>query len=136
MAFPLAALLPFADKILDLIPDPEAKAKAKAELFKEERKHELELLSTQMTAIVTEAQSEDPWTSRARPTFLYVVYFLILSSVPMGFVFAFAPDTAQAVTEGFKAWLAAIPDTLYTLMGVGYLGYTGARSFDKRKNDH
>jgi len=32
-----------------------------------------------------------------------------------------------------KLGLAAIPDSLYTLFGAGYLGYTGARSFDKIK---
>ena len=28
---------------------------------------------------------------------------------------------------------AAIPESIITLFGVGYLGYTGARSYDKFK---
>ena len=133
MAFSLAAIMPLAEKILDFIPDPEAKRAAKLEMLRAERQHELELLSVQMSAIVAEAQSEDPWTSRARPSFLYVCYILILSSLPMGILFWIDPDSANAVATGFKTWLQGIPTELYTLMGAGYLGYTGARSYDKRK---
>jgi len=34
-----------------------------------------------LSAIMAEANSHDPWTSRARPTFLYVIYGVILLSV-------------------------------------------------------
>jgi hypothetical protein len=37
------------------------------------------------------------------------------------------------VAEGFKAWLDAIPKELYGLFGVGYVGYTGARTYEKYK---
>lgn len=133
MAFQFAALMPLAEKLLSFIPDPAAREAARAEMLKSEREHEMNMLSVQMSAIVAEAQSEDKWTSRARPSFLYLVYILILWSLPMSVVFVFAPEAAQAVVEGFKLWLEAIPTELYTLMGAGYLGYTGARSFDKRK---
>jgi hypothetical protein len=120
-------------KIIDkVIPDPAAKDAAKLALLKAQQDGELEGVKAQLSAIVTEAQSADPWTSRARPAFLYVVYALILAAIPMGIVSAFSPDTAAAVTAGFKAWLAAIPESIVTLFGVGYLGYTGARSLDKR----
>ena len=33
-----------------------------------------------------EAQAEDPWISRARPTFLYVMYALLLWAIPMGLI--------------------------------------------------
>ncbi len=80
-----------------------------------------------------EAKSADPWTSRARPSFLYVVYTFILAAIPMGFLFAFEPETAEAVTEGVRLWLAAIPGEMWALFGAGYLGYSGMRSYDKRK---
>ena len=35
--------------------------------------------------------------------------------------------------DGFNGWLSAIPEEIITLFGVGYLGYTGARSYDKFK---
>lgn len=122
---PIFALL---DK---LIPDPQAREKAKLQLMQSEGQQALQEIQASLSAIVAEGQSADPWTSRARPAFLYVVYTLLLASIPMGIVFAGAPDTARAVTEGFRAWLAAIPEPIIQLFGIGYLGYTGARSFDK-----
>lgn len=80
-----------------------------------------------------EAQSQDPWTSRARPTFLYVVYIFILSSIPFGVLFAIVPEVAGGVVNGVSAWLRAIPDEMWGLFGVGYLGYTGARTYEKKK---
>ena len=35
--------------------------------------------------------------------------------------------------DGFKLWLHAIPEPVLTLFGIGYLGYTGARTVDKWK---
>lgn len=78
--------------------------------------------------IRAEAQSPDKWTSRARPTFLYVMYAMILVAIPFSLFFAFRPDKAKLVAEGMQLWLAALPDQLYWLFGAGYLGYTGARS--------
>lgn len=87
----------------------------------------------QLTAIVAEAKSSDKWTSRARPSFLYVMYVLILFSIPMGILSAFKPDMAIQIAAGMKAWLAAIPDGLWGVFGAGYLGYVGAREFGKTK---
>lgn len=88
-------------------------------------------MATAMSAIIAEAQSADPWTSRARPSFLYVIYTMILMSIPMGVLSAFEPEIAQRIAAGMKAWLAAIPDELYVLFGAGYLGYAYSRSKDK-----
>jgi len=87
----------------------------------------------QLSAILAEAKSADPWTSRARPTFLYVVYLMILMGIPIGILSVFSPDSATQIATGLRSWLAAIPTELYTLFGVGYLGYTGARTWDKVK---
>lgn len=67
---------PIAKLIDKIIPDPEARDRAKLELLKLEGTQEMEAIRTQMTAIVAEANSLDPWTSRARPSFLYVMYAL------------------------------------------------------------
>lgn len=114
-----------------LFPDPAQRAKAELELLTMQQSGELKELETRMSAIVMEAQSKDPWTSRARPGFLYTMYILFLASLPMGLLFAISPETAEAVTVGFKNWLAAIPEPMYTLFGMGYLGYAGARSWEK-----
>lgn len=127
-------LLSIGSKLIDkILPDPKAKQEAKLKLMELEQSGEFKETELALSAIIAESQSKDKWTSRARPSFLYVVYLLILSSIPFSVLFAFNPDSAKAVAEGFKMWLEAIPNELYTLMGVGYLGYTGARSYDKVK---
>jgi len=132
----LSAALPIiGDVVKKIIPDKEAQAKAMLELQKMQQEGELKELETRMSAILAEAQSKDPWTSRARPSFLYVIYAMILASLPMGALTAFNPDVAHAVASGMKEWLAAIPDSLWTLFGAGYLGYSGARTFDKHSRN-
>ena len=116
-----------------LIPDPEAKAEAKRKLAEMQLSGELEHMKTQMSAIIAEAQSQDPWTSRARPTFLYVMYALMLWSVPMGILSAFHPDIAARITEGMTGYLRSIPGELYALFGTGYLGYATLRQWGKVK---
>lgn len=129
-----AGLFDVAGKVLDKIfPDPEKRAAAQMELLRLERQGELDATKVQLSSIIAEASSPDPWTSRARPSFMYVIYVMILMGIPMGFVSAFRPDVAMAVADGMRMWLAAIPSDLYTLFGAGYLGYTGARSLEKAR---
>ncbi|MDQ3139995.1 MAG: holin family protein [Pseudomonadota bacterium] len=121
-------------KLLDkIIPDLEARDRAKLELLKAESSRALEAVEVQMRAIVADAQSQDPWTSRARPSFLYVMYALILWSIPMGLIAAVNPGMAQGIGRGMTAYLAGIPEELYALFGTGYLGYTAARTWGKVK---
>ncbi|OBX18617.1 hypothetical protein A9995_11725 [Erythrobacter sp. QSSC1-22B] len=124
---PLASLL---DK---LIPDKEARARAKLELLQMEGTQELRTIEARLAAIVAEAGSEDPWTSRARPSFLYVIYVLLLWALPMGVLAAFSPATAKDIAAGMNAYLAGLPEPLYALFGTGYLGYTAARQWGKAK---
>jgi hypothetical protein len=127
-------LLKLGGALLDKIfPDPEQKARAQIALMQAEKEGQLEEAKLQMSAILAEASSADPWTSRARPSFMYVMYILILACIPMGVLAAFHPEIATKVAEGMKAWLSAIPEELWTVFGIGYLGYTGARSFEKFK---
>ena len=130
----LGAIFNMGSKIIDKIwPDKTEAEKAKIELFKMQQAGELKELESSFNAIIAEAQSADPWTSRARPSFMYVMYIMILASLPMGLLFAFKPEVAMAVTAGVKAWLIAIPEELYALFGVGYVGYSVTRSYDKSK---
>ena len=124
---PIATLL---DKI---IPDPHARDAAKLELLKLQGGQDLDTLRAQMAAIVAEAGSTDPWTSRARPSFLYVMYAIILWAIPMGLIAAFQPRLAAGIATGMNGYLAGIPDSLWTLFGTGYLGYTAARSWGKAR---
>ena len=116
-----------------LFTSDDERAAAKLKILELEQSGELERVKISMSAILAEANSTDPWTSRARPSFLYVIYVFILAAIPFGFLFAFVPASADAVVVGVKAWLDAIPEAMWTVFGVGYLGYSGARSFEKMK---
>jgi hypothetical protein len=130
----LDAIIAPVSKLLDrIIPDPQARDRAKLELLKLQGDQEASAIAIQMQAIVAEAQSPDPWTSRARPSFLYVMYALILWSIPMGLIAAAKPDVASAIGSGMTSYLRGLPDELYTLFGTGYLGYTAARTWQKVK---
>jgi hypothetical protein len=124
---PLSAVL---DRV---IPDPAARDQAKLKLIELEGAHELEATRAQIEAVLADARSADPWTARARPGFLYVMYALLLWSIPMGLVAAVRPAIAEAIARGMTAYLNGIPEPLYALFGTGYLGYTVARSWGKAK---
>jgi hypothetical protein len=130
----LEAIVGPISKLLDkIIPDPEARDRAKLELIKLQGDQEMQTIGAQMEAIVAEARSTDPWTSRARPSFLYVMYTLILWAIPMGLIAAADPKLALNIGGGMTSYLRGLPDELYTLFGTGYLGYTAARTWGKVK---
>ena len=126
-------LSPITQLLDKIIPDPRARDAAKLELLKLQGSQEMDVLRVQLSAIVAEAKSTDPWTSRARPSFLYVMYAMILWAIPMGLIAAVRPDMAKAIATGMNAYLAGIPEPLWALFGTGYLGYTAARQWGKAK---
>lgn len=130
----IEAIVGPVSKLLDkIIPDPEARDRAKVELIKLQGDQEMAVIAVQMQGILAEAQSADPWTSRARPSFLYVMYALILWAVPMGLISSVNPEMALSIGRGMTAYLRGIPEELYALFGTGYLGYTAARTWGKVK---
>lgn len=130
----LGGLLEVGSRIIDRIfPDPAQRAQAQMELLKMQRDGELEEMRVALSAILAEAQSADPWTSRARPSFLYVMYAMILASIPVGIAHVVSPAAVATFTAGVQGWLGAIPDELWWLFGAGYLGYTGSRMLEKRR---
>lgn len=124
---------PIASLIDKIIPDPKARDAAKLELIKLQGSQEMEAVQTQLSAILAEAQSADPWTSRARPSFLYVIYAMILWAIPMGLIAAVRPEAAANIANGMNAYLNGLPEPLYALFGTGYLGYTAMRQWGKVK---
>lgn len=117
----------------DLFTSDEERNAAKLKILELEQSGQLRTLQVQMSAILAEANSNDKWTSRARPGFLYVIYIFIIAALPMGVLSYFDPNAAIAVAHGAGEWLKAIPDSMWALFGAGYLGYAGARSWDKSK---
>lgn len=134
----VAPLLEMGSAIIErLFPDKikQAGERAQAEMALAQLQQDgrIKEMATAMSAIIAEAQSADPWTSRARPSFLYVIYTMILMAIPMGVLSAFEPDMAHRIATGMRSWLEAIPDELYLLFGAGYLGYAYTRTSEKIK---
>lgn len=67
------SILTIIPSILDKIfPDPKQRSQAKLKLLEAEQSGKLKEIEASLGAILAEAKSNDPWTSRARPSFLYV----------------------------------------------------------------
>lgn len=131
---PISSVLDFGGKIIDKIfPDKTEAEKAKVALAKAQMDGELEEFKALLAPFLAEAQSTDKWTSRARPSFFYVMYTLILTGIPMGILSVFDPQAAMTIANGLKSWLSAIPSDLWYVFGAGFSVYTVARSrWDKR----
>ncbi len=95
MAIPATDVVaPIAGVLDRIIPDPQARDAAKLELLRLDR-HELTNLYAAMTGARTPTSAADRWSTRARPSFLYVMYALL----PVSRVFARA-----------KRWLSCMPE--------------------------
>lgn len=129
----LSSIFDLGKDLIDrLIPDPAQKAQAQLQLLTMQQQgdfkamdNQLETMKTALSAINTEGASQDKWTSRARPAFLYVIYMVILTGLPLSILSIWFPGQVHQVSASFGDWVRAIPDSLMTLFGTGYLGYVG-----------
>lgn len=121
-------------KILDKAwPDPAQKAQAALEIEKLRQAGEFKELDAAMTAIIAEANSADPWTSRARPSFMYVFYFILLALVIFApLIGIFRPVEMRQFFEHVKFGFESVPEALWWTFSAGYLGYTTARTYEKK----
>ena len=119
------------DAINKIWPDPESKARAEAMTIQAAANAAMEQMRLLLQIPLAEAQSADKWTSRARPSFMYTMYALILWGIPFSVIAAIQPDAAMAMAKGFAAWLQAIPDKLWEVFGWCFAAYTSARTLDK-----
>ncbi|EIZ79520.1 hypothetical protein WSK_1854 [Novosphingobium sp. Rr 2-17] len=121
-------------RIIDeVVPDPEGRERAKLALQNLMNSHDLQILQTNLSPTGIEAGSADLWTSRARPSFLYMMYVMILCALPVGLVSAFSPRLATTIASGISTYLNGLPEPLYALFGTGYLGYSAMRQWGKVK---
>jgi len=131
----VSGLFDIGKNLIDkLIPDPAANAAAQLELMRLDQNGQLTQLQLQMSAILAEANSTDPWTSRARPSFMYLFYIVILAMVviaPMvGIWFPLSMDMFFTnVSKGFNA----IPSELWTTFTIGYVGYSASKTYEQTK---
>ncbi|KHS49031.1 MULTISPECIES: holin family protein [Novosphingobium] len=128
------ALISSVSAIIDkIIPDAASRDQAKLELLRLESARELKPLKARISATLAESRADDPWTRRARPAFLYVMYAVILWALPMGLLAGLDPAAARAIMTATSAYLNGLPEPLYALFGTGYLGYTAARQWGKAR---
>lgn len=119
--------------IARILPDPAQQAEAQRKLAELQQSGELRGMELKLSAILAEASSTDTWTSRARPTFLYVMYVILLLLVLGAIVGIWWPAQVFQAADNLAKLLNALPEQLWWLFGTGYLGYTGARTWEKAK---
>ena len=128
----LEAIVGPVSKLLDkIIPDPQARDRAKLELIKLQGDQEMAAIGAQIQAIVAEAQSADPGPPRPAEL-LYVMYAMILWAIPMGLIAAADPRWRKGIGSGMTAYLRGLPEELYAVWHR-FLGYTAARTWGKVK---
>lgn len=123
------------EKLIDhFFPDDVKKDEKKAELALLVQQGQLKELEISMSAILAEANSSDKWTSRARPSFMYLFYLLIAFLVlvfPM--IGIFFPEQMYLFYSNVKAGFEAIPEAMWWTFSAGYLGYATNRTYEKTK---
>lgn len=130
----IAAVGNTLNNVIDKIwPNPTDEAAAQVAVLKATSDAAVAQLVAANQAAVAEASSADPWTSRARPSFMYVMYILILFSIPMGILSAFNPVAAQAIATGMGLWLKAIPTEMWSVLFGCFAVYSGGRTIEKVK---
>lgn len=119
--------------------------KAKMEQAIEANAHEIQMKEYELTVkaldaetkaieaasanIRAEAQSGDAYTSRARPTFLYLFYVIL------AFNYIILPISQMIKGISIVDLKPIIyPDILWEVFVAGYLGYVGVRTFEKYKS--
>lgn len=129
------SLFQVVSKVIDkAFPDPGKKAEAQLALLKLQQDGELTEMQVKLSAILAEANSSDPWTSRARPSFMYVFYTLLLTlAIFAPFVGVFFPAQMEQFYTNVSSGFKAIPEAMWWTFTTGYLGYAGARTYEKSK---
>jgi hypothetical protein len=90
-----------------------------------------EIMSATAQVMVEDSKSPDLYIRRARPTFLYVMYVLLLIAIPCGILFIFSPGIGREFTDGAKYWFSSIPDAMYNMLEVCFGVYVGGRTVEK-----
>jgi len=105
-----------------------------AELSLKIQEMETDIETTRLSVMIAEASSQDKWTSRARPSFLYMFYFILGALVIIApFVGVFFPAGMSQFYVNVKVGFEAIPEPMWWVFCTGYLGYTAARQYGKVK---
>ena len=103
-----------------------------AELALKAQELDAQLETTKLSIAVAEASSQDKWTSRARPSFMYVFYALLITLIIVApIIGVFFPAEMAQFYVNVKAGFEAVPEAMWWTFSAGYLGYAGVRGFEK-----
>jgi len=132
----LGGVFSIGEKLIEHFwPNAEDADKRKAELAMMVQQGKLKELEISMSAIIAEANSKDKWTSRARPSFMYLFYtvivFLVIIFPVIGIWF---PTEMIRFYENVTAGFIAIPEPMWWTFTAGYLGYATNRTVEKIKD--
>jgi len=100
-----------------------AAAQAEKQLAADLEKAYLEDAKDQRRQITVELQSQDAYVRRSRPTFNYIFYIVLI------FNYIFIP-IFQVITDD-KLDVVNLPTELWTVFGVGFIGYGYLRTVEK-----
>lgn len=100
-----------------------AAAQAQKEMEADLEKAYLEDAKDLRRQITTEVQSQDSYVRRARPTFNYIFYVIII------FNYIFLP--IYQLISGHSVDPVDLPTELWTVFGVGFIGYGYLRTVEK-----
>jgi hypothetical protein len=127
--FPLVeALAPIIGKVLDLIPDPNARAKAEAEMQANLVKFAAEQAAQQAQVNAAEAQSSSLWVAGWRPA----IGWVCAAAFAWNYV-GFPVVAWVAAAIGHAVPLKPVMDGNLMELTLGMLGLGALRSFDKVK---
>lgn len=120
-------------RVVDRVLPERVSAKEKQDL---ERELTLEMMGQSGAAIEAEAKSEDSYVRRARPTFLYIMYLVIIFNyifIPVTQQFALILLASGMIESNLTNALTPLqlPKEMWYLFGSGFLGYAGARTWEK-----
>ena len=124
----LSGLTPIVNKVLDLIPDPNAKARAEAEMQAELLKYAAEQSAQQSEVNKVEAANANVFVSGWRPAIGW--------TCAMAFMFMYVVAPLATWVAAFFNHLVPIPqfDTNALMsLTTGMLGLGAMRSFDKKQ---
>ena len=124
----LSGLTPIVNKVLDLIPDPNAKARAEAEMQAELLKYAAEQSAQQSEVNKVEAANSNVFVAGWRPAIGW--------TCAMAFMFMYVVAPLATWVAAFFNHLVPIPqfDTNALMsLTTGMLGLGAMRSFDKKQ---
>lgn len=123
------------DILKTIFPDKTERERAEAKLEELRLNGQLQLLAERSKIAQAEASSSDKWTSRARPSFMYVFYIIVSFLVIIGpLVGVFFPKEMGQFYTNVAAGFEAIPGAMWGTFTAGYLGYSCARTYEKGKH--